>query len=72
MPYILIILYHMVNGLVAFDGNTHLEYLYQKSLRYEHHRGNYLTSLLERLIPFGLKINKSPAFESVTDECENQ
>ena len=58
--------------MVVFDGNTHLDYLYQKSLRYQHHRENYLTSLLEELIPSGLKINKRPAFELVTDEFENQ
>ena len=67
----LIILYHMVNGMVVFDGNTHLDYLYQKSLRYQHHRENYLKSLLEGLILSGLKINKRPAFESVTDEFES-
>ena len=58
--------------MVVFDGNTHLDYLYRKSLRYQHHRENYLTSLLEGLIPSGLKINKRPAFELVTDEFENQ
>ena len=62
----------MVNGMVIFDGNTHLDYLYQKSLRYQHHRENCLTSLLEGLIPSGSKINKRPAFEAVTDELENQ
>ena len=54
----------MVNGMVVFDGNTYLDYLYQKSLRYQHHRENYLNSLLEGLIPFGLRINKRPAFQS--------
>ena len=51
----------MVNGMVAFDGNRHLDSLYQKSLSYQNHRENYLTSLLETLIPSGLKINKRPA-----------
>ena len=62
----------MVNGMVIFDGNTHLDYLYQKSLHYQHHQENYHTSLLEGLIPSGLKINKRLAFEAVTDEFENQ
>ena len=70
--FILIILYHKVNRVVVFDGNTHLDYLYQKSLRYQHHRENYLTSLIEGLIPSGLKSNKRPASESATDEFENQ
>ena len=38
-------------GMVVFDGNTHLDYLYQKSLRYQHHRENYLTSMFEGWIP---------------------
>ena len=53
---ILYTLYHVVNGMVAFPGNTHLDDLYQKSLNYQNHRENYLTSLLETLIPFGLKL----------------
>ena len=32
-----------VKGLVFFDGNSHLNYLYWKSLRYQHHRENYVT-----------------------------
>ena len=72
ITFLVIILYHMINGMVVFDGNTHLDYLYQKSLRYQHHRENYLTSLLEGLIPSGLRINKRPAFESVSDEFENK
>ena len=62
----------MVNGMIIFDRNIHLDYLYQNSLSYQHHRENYLTSLLEGLIPSGLKINKRPAFQVVTDESENQ
>ena len=72
ITFLVIILYHMVNGMVVFDGNTHLDYLYQKSLCYQHHRENYLTSLLEGLIPSGLRINKRPAFESVSDKFENK
>ena len=68
ITFIRIILYHTVNGTVIFVGNTYLDYLYQKSVRYQHHREN----LLEELIPSGLKINKHPAFELVTDEFENQ
>ena len=61
-----------VNGMVFFDGNDHLDYLYQKSLRYQHHRENYVTSLLEGFIPKGLRIKKRPAFEPVTDHFESQ
>ena len=62
----------MANGMAVFDGNTHLDQLYQKSLRYQHYGENYLTSLLEGLTPSGLKINKRPTFESVTDDFQNQ
>ena len=58
--------------MVFFDGNSHLDYLYQKSLRYKHHRENYVTSLLEGFIPKGLRIKKRPAFEAVTDYFKNQ
>ena len=61
-----------VNRMVFFDGNDYLDYLYQKSLRYQHHRENYVTSLLEGFIPKGLRIKKRPAFEPVTDHFENQ
>ena len=57
--------------MVFFDGNSHLDYIYQKSLRYQHHRENYVTSLLG-FIPKGLRIKKCPAFEGVTDHFENQ
>ena len=35
-------------------------------------QGKLPYSLLDGLIPSGLKINKCPAFESVTDDFENQ
>ena len=58
--------------MVFFDDNSHLDYLYQKLLRYQHHRENYVTSLLEGFIPKGLRIKKRPAFAAVTDHFENQ
>ena len=62
----------MENIMFVFDGKTHLDYLDQKSLRYEHHRENDLTSLYGGLIPSGLKFNKCTAFKSVTNEFEGQ
>ena len=62
----------MENIMFVFDGKTHLDYLDQKSLRYEHHRKNDLTSLYVGLIPSGLKFNKCTAFKSVTNEFEGQ
>ena len=61
--------------MVSFDGNSHLDYLYQKLLRQQHHRENYVTSLLEEFISKLLRIKKRPAFETVTElllkESEN-
>ena len=61
-----------VKGMVFFDGNSHLDDLYQKFLRYQYHRENCVTSLLEGFIPKGLRIKKRSAFEAVTDHFENQ
>ena len=61
-----------VKGMVFFDGSSHLDYLYQKSLRYQHNRENHVTSLLEGFIPKGLRIKKRPASAVVTDHFENQ
>ena len=58
--------------MFVFYGNTHLDYLHQKSLHYQHHQESYLASLLEELIPLGLNINKQAAFKSVTDEFKGQ
>ena len=30
ITFLVIIFYHMGNGMVVFDGNTHLDYRYQK------------------------------------------
>ena len=54
-----------MNGV--FCGNSHLDYLDQKLLRYRHHRENYVTCLLEEFIPKGLRIKKRPAFEHCTE-----
>ena len=63
----------MRDATPVFDGKTsYLDYLYPKSLCYQHHKENYFTSLLEGLIPSGLKINKCTAFKSVTYDFENQ
>ena len=58
--------------MVIFNGNAHLDYIYQKSLRYQHHWENYPPSLLEGLIPSNFKITKHPAFELFTDEFVGQ
>ena len=52
--------------MVLNDGNSYLDHLYQKSLRYNHHK-NYKISLEEGVTPTGLKLRKDPAFLPVTD-----
>ena len=69
---IFIFLLNKVHGMACLDGNTHLDVLYQKSLRYRHHRENYQTSLLEGLTPSGLRIKKRPAITSISDTFEEQ
>ena len=46
----------LVKGMVLEDGKEHLDYLLQKSFRYEHHLKNYEESLKTGLIPNGLSI----------------
>ena len=57
-----------VNGMVFSGGIlSHLDILFQKSIWYNYHKANYERSLLERIIPMRLKINKQPAFEPVSE-----
>ena len=35
----------LVNGMINFNVHSHLDNLLQKSLRYLHHRENYILSL---------------------------
>ena len=67
--YMLIICYYVViKGMVLNDGLSHLDHLFQKSLRYQHHKENYKISLKEGIIPTGLKIKKEPGFVPVTGQ----
>ena len=65
IPFVLIIIFNLVNRMVLSGWNTHLDLLYQKSIRYQHHRENYVTSLLDGFTPSGLRIKKHPAFKAV-------
>ena len=53
--YFLIITYYFINvikGMVLSDGNSQLDYLFQKSLRYNHHRENYQISIRDGIKRF--------------------
>ena len=53
----------LANGMVLHgETPSHLDLLVQKSLRYKHHKLNYIPSLEEGIIPAGLRIKEKPAF----------
>ena len=59
---------NLIDGMMLYDGEQHLERLLQKSLRYQHHQKNYEKSLETGIIPKGLKIKKVPAFHPVSED----
>ena len=61
----------LANGIVLHrETLSRLDLMIQKSLRYKHHRLNYIQSLGEGIILSGLKIKKKPAFQSVSEDFE--
>ena len=58
----------LANGMVLHRKTlSHLDLLVQKSLRYKHHKLNYIQSLEEGIIPSGLKIKKKLAFQQMSE-----
>ena len=59
-PVITLILYIILTLIIRMviqdGGMSLLDRLLQKSLRYKHHRENYIQSLEEKVIPAGLSI----------------
>ena len=51
---------------------TKKDFLYQKSLCYQHHRENYQTSLLEGMTPSRLQIKKCQTINAISDTFEEQ
>ena len=69
----LLIILSMVHRIVIKDdGLSELDILLQKSLRYKHHKENYLHSIENGIVPSGLKINKKPAFLPISDDFTDQ
>ena len=65
----LIIFYYVgIKGIVLNDGLSHLDHLFQKSLRCHHRKENYKISLQEGIIPTGLKMKKGFGFVPVTGQ----
>ena len=63
--YMLIIFYYVVIKGMVLNYGSHLDHLFQKSLRYHHHKENCKISLQEGIIPTGLKLKKEPGFVPV-------
>ena len=65
--------FKLVNGMVLYERlTTHLDHLLQKSLRYQHHRQNYIQSIHEGIISNGLQLNKKPVFEWVSSNFNDK
>ena len=65
---IIIVVPHAVDGMILQNETlSYLDLLIQKSMRYKHHKENYIKSIyklhLEQgILPSGLQIKKKPAF----------
>ena len=59
---------YLVKGMVLKDETEHLDYLLQKSLRYEHRLKNYEESLKMGLILNSLRIRKYAAVTPTTED----
>ena len=71
--YLIIIYITLANGMVLPEVNSQsLDWLFQKLLRYEHHAENYKLALDQQIIPFGLRINKAPAIQTIFEHFNNQ
>ena len=46
--------------------------LFQKSVKYKHHKENYLKGLEERILPRGLKLRKEPALTPVLEDFKSK
>ena len=46
--------------------------LYQDSIRYSHHKENYLRSFQEGIPPVGLKLKKKPAFVAISEDFQTK
>ena len=66
--YLTIVYTTLVIGMVYIERNSHLDLLFQKALRYEHHRENFKESVSNNVTPFGLCIKKAPAIVPVNED----
>ena len=61
------------NGMVLPEVNSQsLDWFFQKLLRYEHYAENYKLAVDQQIIPFGLRINKAPAIQPISEDFYDQ
>ena len=53
--------------MAYIGGNSNLNLLFPRALRYEHHRENFRESLLNNITPLRLRIKKFPAIVPVNE-----
>ena len=64
---------YMVNEMVIRNGwLLETDILFQKSIRYSHHKENYLRSLQEGIPPVGLNLKKKPAFVAILEDFQTK
>ena len=69
LPFIV----YMMNEIVIRNGwLSETDILFQKSIRYSHHKENYLRSLQEGIPPVGLRLKKKPAFVAISTDFETK
>ena len=69
LPFIV----YMVNEMVIRNGwLSETDILFQKSIRFSHHKENYLRSLQEGIPPVGLRLKKKPAFVSISEDFQTK
>ena len=67
--HIYIILYIiLVTGMAFTNCNSHLDLLFQKGIRYEHHQKDFREILPNGITPFGLRIQKAPGIVTATED----
>ena len=69
LPFIV----YMVNEMgIRNAWLSETDIFYQDSIRYSHHKENYLRSLQEGIPPVGLKLKKNPAFVAISEDFQTK
>ena len=64
---------YMVNEMVIRNGwLLETDILFQKSIRYSHHKENYFKSLQEEIPSVGLRLKKKTAFVAISEDFQTK